>query len=301
VDGLARREGRGTVNEAKRQAPPPLPNSAISGLRPRFPPEVVLREVGGDAPSISPSPTLDGLTAELVEARAQIDLLRSERDALARALAETRTERDALARALTEATTELAALRGGSVAVTAPDPAPPERSPARETSANEPPATAPESEPPLDALSDPPTPASPREARDALPYSPLKNLVVSPSDGEKEAAGERRAEARLACEFQVEFVHDTHFYAGLTQDISCGGIFVATYHLLPIGTRLVVNFELPDGSAVRAGGEVRWIREEEAAGSERPGLGVAFTDLDDEALGKIADFCRSRPPLYFDV
>jgi uncharacterized protein (TIGR02266 family) len=97
----------------------------------------------------------------------------------------------------------------------------------------------------------------------------------------------------------VEFVTDTHFVAGLSQDLSGGGVFVATYRHVAVGTKVHLGFELPDGRLVEARGVVRWIREGDGAVG-RPGLGVAFTQMSEAALAALVDYCRHRPPLYFD-
>ena len=110
----------------------------------------------------------------------------------------------------------------------------------------------------------------------------------------------RRRDPRRACEIELEFTEDTHFYSGITQDMSVGGVFVATYHLFPVGTRLDLAFELPGKVLVNARGQVRWLRDA-APGASRPGMGVAFTDLSDEALAAVARFCRQRAPLYVEI
>jgi uncharacterized protein (TIGR02266 family) len=109
----------------------------------------------------------------------------------------------------------------------------------------------------------------------------------------------RRGSARVPCAIELEFAHDSHFFAGLSQDISEGGIFVATYERLPIGTGLSLTFEIQEGS-VEVRGEVRWIRDAEQ-GDHRPGLGIAFTEVSPEAADRIARYCARRPPLYVDV
>jgi uncharacterized protein (TIGR02266 family) len=113
-------------------------------------------------------------------------------------------------------------------------------------------------------------------------------------------APSQRRTSRRCCELQLEFTEDTHFYAGLTQDISQGGVFIATYRLLPVGRRLELDFDLPNGTHVKASGEVRWLRESTAP-SVRPGMGVAFLDLPTESLHAIGEYCRERPPLYMEV
>lgn len=111
---------------------------------------------------------------------------------------------------------------------------------------------------------------------------------------------ERRSAGRVACVLRVEFTEQTHFFAGLTQDISEGGLFVATYRVLPVGTAVVFGFELPDGARITAHGEVRWVRPP-GSSEERPGLGIAFTELSPEAMRQISAFCATRPPLYIEM
>lgn len=126
------------------------------------------------------------------------------------------------------------------------------------------------------------------------PAAPSES-VAPPSSG-----AERRLRERRECEFDVEFLGDSHFITGITQDLSEGGVFVATYQRLPIGTPVSLAFELPDGHRVEAHGEVRWIRGEREESSTRPGLGIAFTELDAESLSKISAFCGSLPARYYE-
>ncbi len=112
--------------------------------------------------------------------------------------------------------------------------------------------------------------------------------------------GERRSGPRHPCELSVEFEDETHFLAGLSFDVSRGGIFIATYRPLPVGTRISLRFVLPtDGSVVRARGQVRWVRDTPLSDT-RPGMGIAFTSLDPAAVPAITEFCAIRPPLLFD-
>jgi len=165
-----------------------------------------------------------------------------------------------------------------------------------------------------------PAPHAPMPDADFEAYPTLKRLSLStamqaaaeraqssppPSQGPNEAResavpSSRRRNQRLALELELEFTEDTHFYAGITQDLSQGGVFVATYRVLPVGTHLWLSFDLPDGTHVHTRGEVRWIREQQE-GSLRPGMGVAFCDLPELALGAIQRFCRGREPLYIEL
>jgi uncharacterized protein (TIGR02266 family) len=126
------------------------------------------------------------------------------------------------------------------------------------------------------------------------PQAPAES-VAPPSSG-----AERRRKERRECEFDVEFLGDSHFITGITQDLSEGGVFVATYQRLPIGTPVCIAFELPDGHRIEARGQVRWIRGEREESGTRPGLGIAFSQLDAESLAKISEFCGSLPSRYYE-
>ncbi len=107
---------------------------------------------------------------------------------------------------------------------------------------------------------------------------------------------EQRAAERVSVEVQIGLLTESHFYTGLSQDLSQGGIFVATYQSRPPGTAMTLYFVLPSGRAVTAKGVVRW--QSEAAGDMPPGMGVAFEEIADEDLCAIAEFCEDRSPLY---
>lgn len=109
----------------------------------------------------------------------------------------------------------------------------------------------------------------------------------------------QRKVPRRAVELEIEFNEDIQFYAGLTQDISEGGVFIATYRLLRIGTPLTLSFQMPDSTKVTARGEVRWVRDTNQT-EVRTGMGVAFTEISEEALASIARFCREVAPLYVE-
>lgn len=131
----------------------------------------------------------------------------------------------------------------------------------------------------------------------------LRQICVQIQQPEQPApAGALREGASAAQfdKFQVEFAYDTQFFAGISQDMSCGGLFIATYRRLAIDTPVRIDFELPDGTPVQALGEVVWVREKSSATS-RPGLALAFTEISADALRHIAAFCQLRPPLFLDM
>lgn len=154
----------------------------------------------------------------------------------------------------------------------------------------------------LAALEGNPVPQAPMlgPSEPATAYPMLQRVAVTYASGSLAPPNSQRRTPRRCCEIELEFTEDTHFYAGLTQDISQGGVFIATYNLLPVGSRLELEFELPNGTHVKASGQVRWLRENPLSGA-RPGMGVAFSDLSEAALCAIDQFCRERPPLYMDI
>ena len=108
---------------------------------------------------------------------------------------------------------------------------------------------------------------------------------------------DRRAWDRVAIDVEVTLTSDSQFFAGLSGDISEGGLFVQTYERYEIGRRLFVAFSLPTGD-VKASGVVRWIRR--AANGAAPGVGIAFDPLLASERAAIEKFCKVRPPLYHD-
>ena len=112
-----------------------------------------------------------------------------------------------------------------------------------------------------------------------------------------------RASERFDLEVKVDLESDHNFYTGLTQNISAGGLFIATHHLRKIGDRITLNFILPGSEKpVQVETEVRWIRENTALqkvdGST--GMGVRFINLSAEASAAINSFLQSRDSLFYD-
>ncbi|HMJ12940.1 MAG TPA: TIGR02266 family protein [Polyangiaceae bacterium] len=110
----------------------------------------------------------------------------------------------------------------------------------------------------------------------------------------------RKRGERVFLEVDIGLLSESYFYTGLSQDLSRGGVFVATYQLKAPGTRVSVYFVLPDGHAVSADGVVRWTRD---AGSEDlpPGMGIAFENLPERDVTAINRYCHNRAPLYHDI
>jgi len=144
--------------------------------------------------------------------------------------------------------------------------------------------------------------------------------IIRPGS-EKQAASipilaeDRRRHARYALRLAITLRGENNFYAGLSEDISEGGVFIATFHLLPIGTPVVLSFTLPNADKpITAGGTVQWVRGPDAtAASENifgagrelpgvmPGIGIRFHDLDAATRLTIRRFMQRRRPVFFDA
>ncbi len=95
---------------------------------------------------------------------------------------------------------------------------------------------------------------------------------------------------------------DHNFYTGFTQNISEGGLFVATSNIAPLGTNLEFTFTLhPDPESITVRGVVRWIRESHDFTELPPGMGVMFSDVDAIASDRINEFIgRRRESIFYD-
>jgi uncharacterized protein (TIGR02266 family) len=104
---------------------------------------------------------------------------------------------------------------------------------------------------------------------------------------------------------------DNNFYVGLSENISETGVFIATQHVLAIGTPVVLSFTLPSSDEpISVVGTVEWVRGPDAMaragdnfadhfGDAKPGMGVCFTDIEQESMHAIRNFMRFRAPDFF--
>ena len=112
-----------------------------------------------------------------------------------------------------------------------------------------------------------------------------------------------RASERFDLEVKVDLESDHNFYTGLTQNISAGGLFIATNAIRKIGDRITLQFSLPGApEPLAVETEVRWIRENSALSrvDGATGMGVRFVNLSAQAATAIQQFLESRDSLYYD-
>jgi uncharacterized protein (TIGR02266 family) len=103
-------------------------------------------------------------------------------------------------------------------------------------------------------------------------------------------AGQRKT-PRTSTVIQVDYHTTDHttesFFRDFVDDISAGGMFIATPKPLEPGTQLRLEFLLPGCDyPIRVNGEVTWSRSVSSEGQRR-GMGVKFDGLSSSAKDKI--------------
>jgi len=134
-----------------------------------------------------------------------------------------------------------------------------------------------------------------RNATTAKPLEP-----PGATDASDAAGSHRRGHKRFSVDLDVSLGSDHNFYSGFAENLSVGGVFVATHQLRPVGETVEVCIHLPDGTEVRAAGEVRWVRLFNSDSDMPPGMGLRFRELEQTANQAIERFLNQREPIFYD-
>lgn len=123
--------------------------------------------------------------------------------------------------------------------------------------------------------------------------------VKSTSD---EARASKRQGQRFPMKVDVNYHSEHNFYTGLLQNISSGGLFIATHQLCKIGDSLEITFSIPGLNRVCvAKCVVRWVRDYDPHSPDMvPGMGVQFESLDNDVRAAVELFIKHRDPIFFD-
>ncbi len=126
----------------------------------------------------------------------------------------------------------------------------------------------------------------------AAPAQPLtRDSLPSVSDADR-----RHTEANIGA------TTESNFFVGFSGEISEGGVFLATYDTLPVGTRVEVLITLPGGFEFQAPGFVKFVRDPmDFTADSEPGMGIAFEALPTKSRDLVLRFIRKRPPMFYDV
>lgn len=103
--------------------------------------------------------------------------------------------------------------------------------------------------------------------------------MASDADRANNSLDENRRAERLSAEIKVDYRSEGSFVTDYSANVSREGVFIQTSHPLPVGERVRLRLQLPEGDAPFAlDGVVKWVRTGRG-GHEPPGMGVQFIDL----------------------
>ncbi len=91
---------------------------------------------------------------------------------------------------------------------------------------------------------------------------------------------ERRRQARLPMQIELEYESAEDFVRDYCSNLSIGGMFIGTEHPLDHGTRFRLKFMIPGRTKpIDTIAEVRWVQEVDLDLPTEPGMGVFFHRL----------------------
>jgi len=114
---------------------------------------------------------------------------------------------------------------------------------------------------------------------------------------------ERRRHRRVDFEVGVDLRSANNFFTGFSENISEGGLFVATEAPHPLGTVIEVTLTVMAGEPMTLRGEIAWIRPINARGGLPAGFGLRFLGLEAGEQRALQDFVDSqvKDTLFFDL
>jgi uncharacterized protein (TIGR02266 family) len=111
----------------------------------------------------------------------------------------------------------------------------------------------------------------------------------------------RREHSRFMVDLDVSVGSEHNFYAGFAENLSAGGVFIATHQLQKVGSTIFLNLRMPDSEETfNLVGEVRWVRVYNEQSDTPPGMGIRFNELSPGITAAITRFLGQREPLFFD-
>ncbi|MEM1032282.1 MAG: TIGR02266 family protein [Myxococcota bacterium] len=140
----------------------------------------------------------------------------------------------------------------------------------------------------------------PGRAYGEVRVEPIATPAGTSSSGAR-AGVEMRRHARYRVELDVDFGTEHNFYSGFIENLSAGGVFIATHQVRPIGSLVQFSIQMPTRNRpVRGFGEVRWVREYNEDTGTQPGMGLRFVEISHDDNELIRNFVERRDPIFFD-
>ncbi|MBJ94905.1 MAG: pilus assembly protein [Rickettsiales bacterium] len=138
---------------------------------------------------------------------------------------------------------------------------------------------------------------------DSISYGQPKFVGVAVSESSNSFENGRIAN-RVAVEVRVDLRSENTFFTGFSENISEGGLFIATEAPHQIGDEFQIELALMGGGQkISQRAVVRWIRPAEAAGGLPAGMGVQFLELSHHEREALQEFIDSqiKDTLFYDL
>ena len=143
--------------------------------------------------------------------------------------------------------------------------------------------------------------AQPAQEREERAEAQFTRVSERSGSSELSHPHQKRQFARYKVELDVSLGSDHNFYVGFVENMSAGGVFIATHMLRAVGEVFEVSIHIPSSEAmIRGTGEVRWVREYSERSNVPPGMGVRFIQLEPGSVEAIEQFLSRREPIFFD-
>jgi uncharacterized protein (TIGR02266 family) len=143
--------------------------------------------------------------------------------------------------------------------------------------------------------------AEPSQKREERTVAQFTRVLDDSGSDELSHPQHKREFARYKVELDVSLGSDHNFYVGFVENMSAGGVFIATHMLRAVGEIFEVSIHIPSSEAmIRGTGEVRWVREYSERSNVPPGMGVRFIQLEPGSVEAIEQFLARREPIFFD-
>ena len=106
---------------------------------------------------------------------------------------------------------------------------------------------------------------------------------------------EVRSEPRISLAFRVRYnTPEGERFESRAGGIGGGGLFIESHTPLPVGTKLAMEFSLPEksGEWLPAKGTVAWVCPKADQYTFSPGMGVRFTEIDEMVRHQIHELVK---------
>lgn len=106
-----------------------------------------------------------------------------------------------------------------------------------------------------------------------------------------------RSQARVSLTFKVRYrTPEGNSFEGQAGGIGGGGLFIESSSPLPMGTKLCIEFTLPDSPTewVEVKGIVAWVCPKSDQYTNPAGMGVQFSEISPEIRERVLDLVRSH-------